>query len=237
MASGLRLTHPCGTGDKPASLVARKRFLLLATMIAVCGTFLTGCVSNDDLPASQLQRTGAIADTGRQSEQSTIHPGDLLIVSFAGEPDFNQQVRVDWNGYISLSYVTKGKPVEIKAAGLSVPALAARITEYVTESKMVVNPRVQVLVVEFASQTFVVLGQVNLPGRYAFPRGLPPKLELEEAIALAGGYTRLARESVVLVKRRNSVTKVNLRKLATQSGEPHFSIVPGDVITVTERIF
>jgi protein involved in polysaccharide export with SLBB domain len=66
---------------------------------------------------------------------------------------------------------------------------------------------------------------------------VPPKLELEEAIALAGGYTRLARESLVLVKRGNSVRKVNLRKLATQPGEPHFSIVPGDVITVTERIF
>lgn len=206
-------------------------------MIAVCGTLQTGCVSDNQHRASEPARTRVTNDIGRQSEQSKIQPGDLLVVAFAGEPDYNQQVRVDWNGHISLPSVTKGKPVEIQAAGLSVSALAARINEYATESKMVVNPRVQVLVVEYASQAFVVLGQVNLPGRYAFPRGVPPRLELEEAIALAGGYTRLARESVVLVKRGSTVHKVNLRKLATHSGEPGFSIVPGDVITVTERIF
>lgn len=206
-------------------------------MIAVCGTLQTGCVSGDHRPASEPPRTRVATETGHLPEQSRIHPGDLLVVAFAGEPDYNQQVRVDWNGHISLPSVTKGKPVDLQAAGLSVSALASRITEYATESKMVVNPRVQVLVVEYASQAFVVLGQVNLPGRYAFPRGVPPRLELEEAIALAGGYTRLARESLVLVKRGNTVHKVNLRKLATHSGEPGFTIVPGDIITVTERIF
>jgi polysaccharide export outer membrane protein len=217
--------------------VATKHFLLLAVMIAVCGTLQTGCVSKDDRPAPGPGRTGVSAGAGRQSEPYKIQPGDLLIVAFAGEPDFNQQVRVDWNGHISLPYVTKGSPVDIVAAGLSVSTLAARITDYATENKMVVNPRVQVLVAEYASQTFVVLGQVSLPGRYPFPRGVAPTLDLEEGIALAGGYTRLARQSLVLVKRGSVVHKVNLQRLATHSGEPHFFIVPGDIITVTERIF
>lgn len=214
-----------------------KRFLFLAT-IALAGVALQfGCVATRHQSAAKPPRTTPIAAADHHDEHYRIQPGDLLVITFAGEPDFNQQVRVDLNGRISLPYVTKGSTADFQAAGLSVSALAARITAYATENQVLVNPRVQVLVADFATQSFVVLGQVGLPGRYTFPRGQPPNLELEEAVALAGGYTRLARQSVVLVKRGDDVHKVDLRKLSTHPGEPHFSIVPGDVITVTERIF
>jgi protein involved in polysaccharide export with SLBB domain len=213
------------------------RFLSLAAMTVVGVALQFGCAATSRRPAPPPQRALPASDVGRHDEQYKIQPGDMLAVTFAGEPDFNHQVRVDLNGRISLSYVTQGSIADFPAAGLSVSALAARITDYATENKVLVNPRVQVLVLEYATQSFVVLGQVNLPGRYTFPRGLPPRLELEEAIALAGGYTRLARQSVVLVKRGGNIHKVDLRRLSTYPGEPHFSIVPGDVITVAERIF
>ena len=82
-----------------------------------------------------------------------------------------------------------------------------------------------------------VLGQVAQPGRYTFPRGVPPQLPIEEAIALAGGCTRLARQSHVLVKRGSAVYQVNLDKLASQPNQPPAIIVAGDVITVAERKF
>ena len=214
-----------------------KRFLSLATISALGVALQFGCVATSHPPAAKPPHPAAISAASRHDEQYKIQPGDLLVITFAGEPDFNHQVRVDLNGRISLPYVTQGNTTDFPAAGLSVSALAARITTYATENKVLVNPRVQVLVVEFATQSFVVLGQVTLPGRYTFPRGQPPRLELEEAVALAGGYTRLARQSVVLVKRGPEVHKVDLRRLATRPGEPHFSIVPDDVITVTERIF
>jgi protein involved in polysaccharide export with SLBB domain len=93
------------------------------------------------------------------------------------------------------------------------------------------------LVVEYAGDTFALLGQVTQPGRYAFPRGQQPRLDLLEAIALGGGYTRLARQSEILVRRGTKVYKLDLRKLATESGTPRFMVVPGDVITVPERLF
>ena len=93
------------------------------------------------------------------------------------------------------------------------------------------------MVAEYSGQTFVLLGQVAQPGRYAFPRGQKPRLDLLEAIALGGGYTRLARQSEVLVKRGANVFKVDLRELATVSGTPRFTVLPGDVITVSERLF
>ncbi len=163
-----------------------------------------------------------------------IQPGDLLTITFVGEPDYNQQVRVDWDGRITLASLGQR---EMEASGLSATDLAGRITAYAKEKQILVNPRTQVLVAEFAGQAFVLLGQVTQPGRYAFPRGQSPRLDLEEAIALGGGYTRLARQSLVLVKRGADVFKVDLRKLATVPGQPRFLILPGDVITVTERLF
>jgi protein involved in polysaccharide export with SLBB domain len=54
---------------------------------------------------------------------------------------------------------------------------------------------------------------------------------------MAGGYTRLAQQSKVLLKRGNQVFCVDLARLASQSGEAAVVVVPGDVITVRERLF
>ena len=127
---------------------------------------------------------------------------------------------------------------EVQAAGLSPSALAERLSDFAKENNVLVKARAQVLVSEYAtSLAFVVLGQVTTPGRYTFPRGVTPRLSIEEAIALGGGYTRLARISHVVVRRGNKLYNVDLRKLASVANHPGFVIIPGDVITVPERIF
>jgi polysaccharide export outer membrane protein len=205
------------------------RGALLASLVLLAAGCTTGKNPAREAPARSETRTNA---TPRGPYR--IQAGDLLLITFAGEPDYNQQVRVEWDGRINLASLGR---LEMRAAGLSASELAGRITAYAKENQILVNPRTQVLISDFAGQTFVLLGQVTQPGRYAFPRGLPPRLDLEEAIALGGGYTRLARQSLVLVKRGADVHRVDLRKLATEPGQPRFVVLPGDVITVSERIF
>ena len=166
-----------------------------------------------------------------------IQPGDLLGISFAGEMDLTQQVRVDWNGMINVPTLSADGNAELHAAGLSPSELAAKLSSYAVTNKILVKARAQVLVIEYATLAYSVLGQVTQPGRYNFPRGIPPRLTIEEAVALAGGYTRLARQSQVLLKRNHQVYSVDLKKIASQPGHPPVIIVPGDVITVPERMF
>jgi protein involved in polysaccharide export with SLBB domain len=213
-----------------------QRLSVLALPCSICLLLLAGCdtVSSTKL-ASAATRENASGQNG--GGRYAIQPGDLLLISVSGEPDFNQQVRVDWNGRINLPYLTGQGRSEIQAAGLSSSDLAERITEFAQHSTVLLHPRIQVLVMEYSNQMFVVLGQVNQPGRYAFPHGLPPRMDLEDAIGTGGGYTRLARQSLILVKRGSHIYKVNLRKLTTHPGEPRFIVLPGDVITVTERLF
>ena len=166
-----------------------------------------------------------------------IQPGDLLVITFAGEPDYNQQVRVDWNGHIHMPSIAHEGSPEISAAGISPTALGRKLGEAAAENKVLVSPRVQVLVSEYAPQTFVVLGQVAQPGRFNFPRGVIPRLSLEEAIGQVGGCTRLARQTQIMLRRDAKVYTIDLRKLSTESGQSPVLIVPGDVITVPERVF
>lgn len=173
----------------------------------------------------------------RSAGHYAIQPGDLLGISFAGEADLAQQVRVDWNGMINVPTLSPDGNAELHAAGLSPSQLAAKLSSYAVSNKILVKARAQVLVIEYATLAYSVLGQVTQPGRYNFPRGVPPRLTIEEAVALAGGYTRLARQSRVLLKRGSQVYAVDLKKLASQPGHPPVIIVPGDVITVMERMF
>ena len=166
-----------------------------------------------------------------------IQPNDVLLITFAGEADYNQQVRVDGRGKIDVPALAAAGSAEIHAAGLTPAELAQRVTDFGRVNKILVAQRAQVFVTEYAGSTFVVLGQVTLPGRYSFPPGLPPQLELAEAIAMSGGFTRLARQSLVIVKRGAKTYRVDLRRLLTTPGAERFMIVPGDVITVEERIF
>jgi protein involved in polysaccharide export with SLBB domain len=211
------------------------RLAVLALPCSICFLLLAGCdtVSSPQPPPAAYES----ADGRSGAQVYAIQPGDLLLVSISGEPDLNQQVRVDWNGRINLPYITGRGRSEIQAAGLSSSSLAERITEFAQHNSVLLHPRVQVLVTEYSNQMFVVLGQVNQPGRYAFPHGLPLRMSLEDAIGTGGGYTRLARQSLILVKRGPNVYKVNLRKLTSRPGEPPFIVLPGDVITVTERLF
>lgn len=209
-----------------------RRLFIFCTKVLAIGLLLSACGTRT---ASTLLPPPPPAP--RSPGHYAIQPGDLLAVSFAGEADLAQQVRVDWNGMINVPTLSPDGNAEMQAAGLSPTQLAAKLSSFAVSNKILVKARAQVLVMEYATLAYSVLGQVAQPGRYHFPRGVPPRLTIEEAIALAGGYTRLARQSKVLLKRGSQVHAVDLKKLASEPGQPPVIIVPGDVITVTERMF
>jgi polysaccharide export outer membrane protein len=84
-----------------------------------------------------------------------------------------------------------------------------------------------------------VLGQVNRPGSFEMPEGSTGGIDLLEAIAMAGGYTRIAAPGRISVRRAmgngEQVLKVDARKVA--KGGSAFRVQSGDTITVGESIF
>jgi polysaccharide export outer membrane protein len=102
-----------------------------------------------------------------------------------------------------------------------------------------VNPQVNVIVEQFAARHFSVLGQVQKPGSFDFPQN--EGMNLLEAIAMAGGYTRLGAPSKVRVRRQENGTEktisLNAEEMSKDSKKKNFEVLPDDFIYVDERTF
>ena len=157
---------------------------------------------------------------------------DQIAVEVFGEDDLRTAARVNSEGAVSLPLLGS-----VKLAGLTLNGAAARLTELYGRDYLV-NPKLNVTLLSYAKRRFTVLGQVNRPGSYEMPEGSPSGIDLLEAIAIAGGYTRIAAPERISVKRRDQVMRVDAKRIARRGGsEGGFRVEPGDTITVGESIF
>lgn len=86
----------------------------------------------------------------------------------------------------------------------------------------------------FIGKTIAVLGQVGKPGPVVFP--IEGKLDLVNAIALAGGMTQLSNPKKVSINRKGTITVVDFQSIS-QRGDRPYLLQPDDVVTVAERLF
>lgn len=155
---------------------------------------------------------------------------DQIAIEVYGEDELRSAVRLNADGSVSLPLLGS-----VHLAGLTLNQAAARLTESYGKDYLV-NPKVNVVLIGYAKRRFTVLGQVNRPGSYEMPEGSPGGIDVLEAVAIAGGYTRIAAPERISVKRRDQILRVDAKRLAHDSGQ-NFRIQPGDTITVGESIF
>ena len=157
-----------------------------------------------------------------------IGEGDLLQISLYGVPDFNEHVRVESSGEISLPMIGA-----VKVKGLSTEQ-AERIIEKELKDKGFYNhPQVTVLQQEFGSQGISVLGEVQKPGVYPV---LTPR-KLFDMISAAGGTTPKAGRDI-LISHRTDPGKVQKLTFSSETDKQYMvvnvDVFPGDTIVVTK---
>lgn len=162
-----------------------------------------------------------------------LSPNDQIAIEVFGEEDLRTNSRLNGEGNLSLPLLGS-----VRLSGLTLTQAAARLTEMYAKDYLV-SPKVNVTLVGYAKRRFTVLGQVNRPGSYEMPEGSPGGIDLLEAVAMAGGYTRIAAPERISVRRQTNsgdeVLRVNAKRVA--KGSSAFRIVPGDTVTVGESIF
>lgn len=162
-----------------------------------------------------------------------LSANDQIAVEVFGEEDLRTNSRLNGEGNLSLPLLGS-----VRLSGLTLGQAATRLTELYGKDYLV-NPRVNVTLVAYAKRRFTVLGQVNRPGSYDMPEGSPGGIDLLEAVAMAGGYTRIAAPERISVRRQSDagdqVLRVNGKQVA--KGGASFRVVPGDTITIGESIF
>ena len=163
-----------------------------------------------------------------------LSPNDQVGVEVFGEEDLRANGRLNPEGNLSVPLLGS-----IHLAGLTLTQVASRLTELYGRDYLV-NPKINVVLLSYAKRRFSILGQVARPGSYEMPESNPGGIDLLEAVAMAGGYTRIAAPERITVRRQKTsgdqIFKVNAKRFTKGSGGG-FLVEPGDTITVGESIF
>ena len=203
-------------------------FLLAQTMPGTAGSQSAASSTSRSI-ASPPATAGVSAPAGY-----TLTPGDQVAVEVFGEDDLRTNGRLNPEGNLSVPLLGS-----IHLAGLTLTQAASKLTELYGRDYLV-SPRVNVMLLSYAKRRFSILGQVGKPGNYEMPESSPGGIDLLEAVAMAGGYTRIAAPERITVRRHNAsgdqIFKVNAKRFTKGSGGG-FLVEPGDTITVGESIF
>jgi polysaccharide export outer membrane protein len=158
--------------------------------------------------------------------------GDVVQLNIFREPDLATQATIARDGTVQLPLIR-----EVQLAGLSIRE-ARELLRGLYDTGYLVDPQIFLNVVKYAQRKFTIMGQVARPGSYELQGG--ERIDLLEAIGLAGGFTRIANRGRVTVQRREAgevrAIKANAKRMADGKEEP-LEVQPGDVITVSESWF
>ena len=181
---------------------------------------------------TQPGKAGGKGDPAFGGERHPLYrlsKSDTVDVNFTFSPDFNQTLTVLPDGFVAL----KGAGT-LLAEGLTVPEMQSAIAK--AYRGFLHEPEVTVILKEFDKPYFLASGEVARPGKYEL-RG---DLTVNEAVAIAGGFTQQARHSQVVVFRRISAYVaeshvVDLKKmLNSRDLHEDMHLQPGDFIYVPQ---
>jgi polysaccharide export outer membrane protein len=119
-----------------------------------------------------------------------VGPHDVVMITSYDQSDLTGKFTVETDG--TFSYPLIGR---IRAGGLTLRELEASLKKRLKDGGFFVNPQLTVVVEEYKSQRYFVVGEVRSPGAYP----LSGDMSLVEAIARAGSILPTASGDAIIV--------------------------------------
>lgn len=168
-----------------------------------------------------------------ESTDYVMQPSDLIRVMVFQEPDLMREVRITQEYTITLPLIGT---IDLRNKTVR---QAEEIIRSLYDKDYLVNPQINLTVLEYTQRTVKVLGAVNQPGAIVFPP--EQKMGLLEAIARAGGFSRVAERRKVRLSRTLEDGKtenyiINTDEMIQGASAQQWLLTKGDVIFVPERI-
>ena len=191
--------------------------LLGALTVAAQADVATG----NALVASSAERAGA---------PYRLCASDVIALTFALTPEFNQTVTVQPDGSASLVGVGA-----VHLQGLTTEESVAEIRA--AYAKVLRDPVITIELKDFNKPYFIVSGSVNHPGKY----DLRGNTRSTQALAIAGGLTETAKHSSVLLFRQINndwyeVKLLNMKKILRGNNLNEDAILKnGDMLYVPQN--
>jgi len=156
--------------------------------------------------------------------------GDVVRITVYGNPDLTTEARVGEDGGITFPLVGA-----VKVAGHTPAAAEKEISTRLAKGGFIVDPNVNLNIVQYRGQQISVLGRVNRPGKYT----LEKISRVSDSLALAGGIIVDAADTVTLVRTRDGKTEyrdIDVIALFKPGGEAsNERVQDGDIINVARQ--
>jgi protein involved in polysaccharide export with SLBB domain len=208
-------------------------FFKLPSFVALMVALLVGVTMAHAADSSSGSSTTQLIPAATVSSTYTLSPYDVVDVSVYGEDDLHTRAKLGADGTALLPLIGT-----VSLSGKTVAEANELIRKRYAEG-FVKDPHILLTVLEYRKSTFSILGQVLRPGIYEIPEGT--HMSVVDAVLLAGGFTRIAAQNSVRIKRmvkgKPTVFKVKAGEMADSSDVAPFEIRPGDVIKVPESWF
>jgi polysaccharide export outer membrane protein len=187
------------------------------------GTFDAG---GGDQGANGRRRLTTLTPVPEDFSALQLAPGFLISMEVYDAPELSTDARIDTHGDITLPMIGS-----VHVAGQTMTEAATAIETRLKDGKILNNPQVNLNISQYAGSNVSVLGEVHNPGRIEL---LAPH-SLEDIIALAGGQTELAGNTIEI---RHSEGVAPQKQMVHYSRDPDdmtlvdTKIHPGDTVTV-----
>ncbi len=184
-------------------------FVIVISLSAQPRTSLMEEVGKDNLPAQKLGID------------------DLVAVSVYDAPELTRSVRVEPDGTIHLPLLKEG----VQAAGLLPRELEAGVAAALKSGEVLVDPVVQITVVEYHSRPIAVMGAVKKPVTFQAVGAVT----LLGALARAEGLSDEAGTEIVLTREDGAVERIPVKRLLNEADPAvNFVLHGGEEIRVPE---
>lgn len=159
-----------------------------------------------------------------------IGTGDVVRISVYGNPDLTTEARVGEDGSFTFPLIGA-----TKATGQTPAAIEKDIAKRLAKGGFIVDPNVNINIVQYRGQQVSVLGRVNRPGKHALER----VSRVTDALALAGGIVTDGADVLTLIREKNGKTEyheIDVVALFKTGGETgNMRVQDGDIINVARQ--
>lgn len=175
----------------------------------------------------------AVAAKTDEPTRYTLGPDDVIEIVVRRHGEFSGQYPINSEGKIQYKFIG-----DIEVKGLSKTEIKEKISRIL--SKFIINPELDVTILEYRSKVIYVIGEVGAPGKYYMKAD---KISLREAIVQAGLPTLSAsmrRTQLIRPDKKGKPMekKVDLYALLYE-GKLNLDqdMLPGDVVVVPATFF
>jgi len=202
--------------------------------VFAAGLVLTGGPAVCLAAASGSPSSSSASTASSSSEEYVLQPLDQIKIEVFQEPDLTRELKLSQEGSVTLPLIGT---INLKGKNI---LQAETLIRVLYDRDFLVNPQINLSVLEYAKRSVDVLGAVASAGTIDIPPEQP--LNLLGAVARAGGFTRLAdRRKVKLSRNEDGKTvtyEINADAIieSRSDSEDAWLLKAGDVIFVPERL-